>query len=204
MKSLRELGLGNRTVEYAQASPRRALQSQLNGDTGSKSGGGTVSSGKTKESCNNGAKRICFLNPDEARKFLDVVRGDRHEALYTLDLTTGLRPRNCMASAGRSKPRCATTDRKSGTLQKRRKKGEPVPRFQFGPPKTEKSRRTIDFPEFVRAVLVEERRRLMESRALAVRMGGQRTRIPIRNRNTAGRAKRSAPFSEDLRSKRVT
>ena len=31
----------------------------------------------------------------------------------------------------------------------RRRKGEQVPRFQFGPPKTEKSRRTIDFPEFL-------------------------------------------------------
>ena len=49
----------------------------------------------------------------------------------------------------------------------RRRKGEQVPRFQFGPPKTEKSRRTIDFPEFVRDVLVEERRHLMEVRALA-------------------------------------
>ena len=42
-----------------------------------------------------------------------------------------------------------------------------MPRFQFGPPKTEKSRRTIDFPEFVRDALVEERRRLMELQALA-------------------------------------
>ncbi|MGI9074281.1 MAG: site-specific integrase [Bryobacteraceae bacterium] len=48
-----------------------------------------------------------------------------------------------------------------------RKIASESPRSQFGPPKTEKSRRTIDFPEFVRDVLVEERRRLMEQRALA-------------------------------------
>jgi integrase len=49
----------------------------------------------------------------------------------------------------------------------RRKKGEDVPRFMFGPPKTDKSRRMIDFPEFVRELLIEERRHLMENRALA-------------------------------------
>jgi integrase len=42
-----------------------------------------------------------------------------------------------------------------------------VARFLFGPPKTERSRRTIDFPEFVCSILQEERRRVMETRALA-------------------------------------
>ena len=42
-----------------------------------------------------------------------------------------------------------------------------VPRFVFGPPKTDKSRRTIDFPDFVRTLLIEERRRVVQSRALA-------------------------------------
>jgi integrase len=49
----------------------------------------------------------------------------------------------------------------------RRKKGENVARFQFGPPKTEKSRRTIDFPEFAATMLTEERRRAIATRALA-------------------------------------
>jgi len=49
----------------------------------------------------------------------------------------------------------------------RRRKGEQVPRFQFGPPKTDKSRRTIDFPKFARDLLVEECRRLMEIHAFA-------------------------------------
>jgi integrase len=56
---------------------------------------------------------------------------------------------------------------KPGSLENTRKKGEKVARFQFGPPKTEKSRRTIDFPEFVAAMLTEGRRRVIASRALA-------------------------------------
>ena len=91
--------------------------------------------------------------------FLEVARGDRHEALYALAITTGLRPdvdldaRHLMVKQMLSKTR--------------RKIGEDVPRFVFSAPKTDKSRRTIDFPEFVRDLLIEERRQLMESRALA-------------------------------------
>ena len=33
-----------------------------------------------------------FLNPEQPRAFLAAVSGDRHEALYALALTTGLRP----------------------------------------------------------------------------------------------------------------
>jgi integrase len=49
----------------------------------------------------------------------------------------------------------------------RRRKGERVERFLFGPPKTEKSRRTIEFPDFVRSALLEHEIRLNDTRALA-------------------------------------
>jgi integrase len=52
-------------------------------------------------------------------------------------------------------------------LQTRRKKGEKVPRFQFGPPKTEKSRRTIDFPEFAAMMLIKERGNVLTARTMA-------------------------------------
>ena len=36
-------------------------------------------------------KEMRALSPEEARKFLEAVRGDRLEALYLLAITTGLR-----------------------------------------------------------------------------------------------------------------
>src|ERR1043166_2438809 len=121
------------------------------GELGSKSGRRAVSRRE--------AKRIRFLDPDEARKFLDVVEDDRHATLYTLAVTTGLRPEELYGLRWKDMNIDAKRLTVNQVLSKtRRKKGENVPRFQFGPPKTEKSRRTIDFPEFVAAMLTEERR----------------------------------------------
>jgi integrase len=169
MKSLRERGLGNRTVEYAQAVLRRALQFAVEWEILDRNpAAARFRAAKRKKAVHNGAKRIRFLNPEEAKKFLEVIQGDRHDALYTLDLTTGLRPEELYGLRWKDLNLDALRLTVNQVISKtRRQKGEPVPRFQFGPPKTEKSRRTIDFPEFVRNVLVEERRRLMESRALA-------------------------------------
>ena len=49
----------------------------------------------------------------------------------------------------------------------RRKKGEDVARFEFGPPKTERSRRTIDFPRFVADLLESEVRTVRKMRQFA-------------------------------------
>ena len=96
------------------------------------------------------------------------MTGDRHETLYTLDLTTGLRPEEVYGLRWKDINLDASRLTVTQVLSKtRRRKGEQVARFQFGPPKTDKSRRTIDFPDFVRDMLVEERRRLIESRAVA-------------------------------------
>lgn len=169
MKSLRERGLGSRTVEYAQAVLRRALQFAVEWEILDRNpAAARFRAAKRKRTANSSAKRIRFLNPEQARKFLDVICGDRHEALYTLAVTTGLRPEELYG--------LPWTDIRFDTCRltvnqvlskTRRRKGEQVARFQFGPPKTDKSRRTIDFPEFVRDLLIEERRRLMAVRALA-------------------------------------
>jgi integrase len=39
----------------------------------------------------------------------------------------------------------------------RRTKGDTCPRIEFGPPKTDKSRRTLDFPPFVASLIAEHR-----------------------------------------------
>lgn len=169
MKSLRDRGLGNRSVEYAQAVLRRALQFAVEWEILDRNpAAARFRAAKRKRAVTTSATQIRFLDPDETRKFLDVIQGNRHEALYALDVTTGLRPEELYGLRWKDVhlDRCNLTVNQVLSKTKRRK-GEQVPRFQFGPPKTEKSRRTVDFPEFVRDVLVEEHRRLMEVRALA-------------------------------------
>jgi integrase len=169
LKSLRDRGLGGRTVEYAQAVLRRALQFAVEWEIIDRNpAAARFRAAKRKRTVKPGGAKIRFLNPDEARKFLEVARGDRHEALYALAITTGLRPEELYGLRPKDVDLAAKRLTVNQVLSKtRRKKGEDVPRFMFGPPKTDKSRRTIDFPEFVRDLLVEERRHLMESRALA-------------------------------------
>jgi integrase len=47
---------------------------------------------KRKRVVCSGGPKIRFFDPNEARKFLEVAKDDQHEALYALDITTGLRP----------------------------------------------------------------------------------------------------------------
>jgi integrase len=169
MKSLLERGLGNRTVEYAQAVLRRALQFAVEWEILDRNpAAARFRAAKRKKAANPGAKRIQFLDPDGARKLLDAVGGNRHEVLYTLAVTTGLRPEELYGLRWKDINIDARRLTVNQVLSKtRRKKGEQVARFLFGPPKTEKSRRTIDFPEFVGKLLEEEDHRVIESRALA-------------------------------------
>jgi integrase len=169
MKSLRERGLGNRTVEYAQAVLRRALQFAVEWEILDRNpAAARFRAAKRKRAANPGANRIRFLDPTEARTFLDSVQGHRHETLYSLAVTTGLRPEEMYGLRWRDVDIEARRLTVNQVLSKtRRKKGEQTARFQFGPPKTEKSRRTIDFPEFVAKLLEKEHRRLAQTRALA-------------------------------------
>ena len=123
---------------------------------------------KRKRTVKSGGTKIRFLSHDEARDFLEIIRDDRHEGLYTLGLTTGLRPEELYGL------RWVDVDIEKRRLtvnqviaQSRRKKGENVSRYHIGPPKTDKSRRTIDFPAFVAEMLKREQLAGTQSRQLA-------------------------------------
>ena len=169
LKSLRDRGLGDRTVEYAQAVLRRALQFAVEWEIIDRNpAAARFRAAKRKRTVKPGGAKVRFLNPDEARRFLEAARGDRHEALYALAITTGLRPEELYGLRSKDLDLDAERLTVNQVIAKtRRRKGEDVPRFTVGPPKTDKSRRTIDFPEFVRALLMKEGRCVMESRALA-------------------------------------
>jgi integrase len=169
LKSLRDRGLGNRTVEYAQAVLRRALQFAVEWEIIDRNpAAARFRAAKRKRIVRSGGPKIRFLDPKEARHFLDVAKGDRHETLYTLAITTGLRPEELYGL------RWKDLDLENNRLtinqvvsKTRRKKGEDVPRYEFGPPKTDKSRRTIDYPSFVAELLSSERQFVSENRRLA-------------------------------------
>lgn len=78
------------------------------------------------------------LSPDEARRFLAAVQGDRLEVLYVLAATTGLRLGELQALRWKDVDFEQATLRVTATLQGV-KAGVPI----FGEPKTAKSRRVV-------------------------------------------------------------
>jgi integrase len=169
LKALRDRGLGNRTIEYAQAVLRRALQFAVEWEILDRNpAAARFRAAKRKRTVRPGGMKTRFLVPDEARKFLEAARGDRHEALYALAVTTGLRPEELYGLRWKDldlENRRLTVNQV--VSKSRRKKGEDVARYHFGPPKTERSRRTIDFPAFVSELLTREQRIVKENRMLA-------------------------------------
>jgi len=168
MKSLRGRGLGDRTVEYAQSVLRRALQFALEWELLDRNpAGARFRVAKRKRTVKASGTKVRFLNPEQARAFLAAVSGDRHEALYALALTTGLRPEELYGLRLTDLDLAIRRLTVNQVLAKtRRKKGEDVARFQFGPPKTERSRRTID-TRFVADLLESEVRTVRKMRQFA-------------------------------------
>jgi integrase len=93
IRGLRERGLRDRTIEYAQSVPRRALQFAVEWEVIERNpAGARFRAAKRKRTVKPGGKKIRFLDPDETRRFLEATKGGAHEALYALAITTGMRP----------------------------------------------------------------------------------------------------------------
>lgn len=115
------------------------------------------------------AERVEYhvLNPEQARVFLDAVRGDRLEALYTVALGLGLRQGEALGL------RWQDVDLEHGTLTVRHalqrvklEPGQPA-RKVLVETKTARSRRTLALPAVVLSGLHEHRARQLEERLLA-------------------------------------
>lgn len=98
------------------------------------------------------------LTPEEARKLLDAVKGDRLEALYSVAMALGLRQGEALGL------HWADVDLKAKTLRVRtalqRSKGE----FRFVEPKSARSWRTIALPDAVVDALQGHKERQDEER----------------------------------------
>lgn len=101
------------------------------------------------------------FTPDEARTFIQAVRGDRLVALYTVALSIGLRQGEALGL------RWQDIDLDDGLLNVRfalqRLKGK----YEFVEPKTKRSRRSIPLPSFAITALREHRKRQLEERLRA-------------------------------------
>jgi integrase len=109
-----------------------------------------------------GRHDFTILDPDQARQFLDAVRGDRLEALYTVALALGLRQGEALGLRWRD------VDLDAGALHVRMAlqwiyTQEP----RLVEPKTARSRRTLPLPPEVAVQLRAHRTRQLEERLRA-------------------------------------
>ncbi|HEY7347372.1 MAG TPA: site-specific integrase [Ktedonobacterales bacterium] len=95
---------------------------------------------------------------EQARQFLDTIVGDPLEALYVLEIYTGMREGELLAL------QWPEVDLKAGTLKVTATLSYIHGEFLFTPPKTRRSRRTIWLAAPVIEALQEHRKRQLEQR----------------------------------------
>ena len=98
------------------------------------------------------------FTPDESRTFLQTIKGDRLEALFSVALSLGLRQGEALGLRRQDVDFEARALRVSYALQ-RIEEG-----LQMVEPKTERSRRILPFPEAVLLALRSHRSRQLEER----------------------------------------
>lgn len=104
---------------------------------------------------------MAVLTPEHARRFLDAVKGDRLEALYTAALALGLRRGEALGL------RWDDVDLAAGTLTVRHQLQRLNGHLVLSEPKSDESRRTVWLPEVVTNALRQHRVRQLEDRIAA-------------------------------------
>ena len=148
-------GLSPRRVEYIRAVLRAALNQAIRWGLISRNAAGLSTPPRVIR------RHVQVLTPEEAQKFLEVARGDRYEALYTVALSLGLRQGEALGLSWED------VDLRTRTLKVKHALQRIDGKFQLVEPKTERSRRTIKMPEVVADSLVEHLSRQQELRMLA-------------------------------------
>jgi integrase len=104
---------------------------------------------------------ITPLDNDQTREFLDAARGQKHEALYVLSLTCGLRMGESLGLRWSDIDFDKGTLRVNRQLQRMRRDGDRPGRLVFSEPKNA-SRRTIDLPQRALEALRSHRKHQLE------------------------------------------
>jgi integrase len=146
--------LSNRTVRYTHTILNAALKRAL--------GMGVIKTNPAQspdiELPKKESKEMRALSPEEVRKFLEVLKGDRYEAFFILALDSGMRPEEILGLKWEDMDltRGAVIIRR--TLCRKRKKPQDMRRALYlGIPKTSKSRRTILISQKTTAALISHR-----------------------------------------------
>jgi integrase len=150
-----ESGLSARTVQYLHSILHRALGLAVKWDLVSRNVASLVSPPRVKQN------EIQPFTPQQARQFLDAVKGNRLEALYSVALALGLRRGEALGL------RWEDVDLDAGTLTVRVNLQRIAGKLQLVEPKTERSRRTIKLPQMAVAALRNHKVLQLEERLLA-------------------------------------
>jgi integrase len=112
-------------------------------------------------------REISPFTPQQAGDFLKAALGHRLEALFTVGLAVGLRSGECSALQWSDVEMDAGKVTVRHTLQRVKEPGDKKGRLTLLPPKSEKSRRTIELPATCVAALRAHRTRQDRERQLA-------------------------------------
>jgi integrase len=148
-------GLSPRTVQYLHAVLRRALNQATKWGLVGRNVALLVDAPRVRRT------EVSPLSPEHARIFLEAVRGDRLEALYTVALAIGLRQGEALG------PQWDDVDLEKGTISVRNELQRADGRLQLVELKAARSRRTLALPQVAVAALRVHQARLLEDRLLA-------------------------------------
>lgn len=151
----RAAGLSARTVQYHRAVLRKALNDALKWGLVARNAAALATPPKQDRS------RRRYLTPAEARAFLDVARGHRLEALFTVGLALGLRQGEALGL------RWQDVDWDGATLQVGAQLQRIDGALTLVEPKSEAGRRAVPLPEAAVHALRDHQRRQHDERAVA-------------------------------------
>ncbi len=148
-------GLSPRTVQYLHAVLRRALNQALKWELLPRNVATLVEPPRVRR------PEVQPLTTDQVQIFLEAIRGDRLEALYTLVLAVGLRQGEALGL------HWTDLELDGGTLSVRTALQRIGGKLCLVEPKTARSRRTITLPPVVVSALRLHRARQLQERLLA-------------------------------------
>ena len=148
-------GVGGRTIHYARAVLRAALNHALKWELVSRNVASLTDPPRYR------AREIAPLTPEQTRKFLAAVAGHRLEALFTVAVGLGLRLGEALGLPWDA------VNLDAGTLAVRQTLERAGKQPRFGEPKSARGRRTITLPRIVTAALRKHRKRQLQERLIS-------------------------------------
>jgi len=147
--------LSPRTVQYVHAVLSRALNRAVKWDLVPRNVCKVVTPPRVPR------RPVEPLSVGEAKHFLDVIKGDRNEALYSVAMALGLRKGEALGL------RWPDIDLNAATVSVRHALQRVDGKRQLVEPKSDRSHRTLPLPDFAGKALRSHRTRQLEERLLA-------------------------------------